>query len=252
MTDDDRLAALFRDAATSSDPPPPGFDLDRVVATSRRITARRRSAVLGGAMALLVVAGVAVALPTFSGAGDVSSAAAPAAAPPQGEAAPEVAAEPYLAPDGPAPGEAAPGEAVPGEAATVPEALRDVPPFTGVPLGPSAAECAPRQDPDLRAYVEQVLPEVVGAPEAAVTTECRPGGERGVSLDVDDAGTAGLLSVLYLPPGAAVPPTSGAIAQAATASGGTVVVGARGAGAGTAVPFEGRLDTAAAFLAPRL
>ncbi len=242
MTDDDRLAALFRDAATSSDPPPPGFDLDRVVATSRRITARRRSAVLGGAMALLVVAGVAVALPTFSGAGDVSSAAAPAAAPPQGEAAPEVAAEPYLAPDGPAP----------GEAATVPEALRDVPPFTGVPLGPSAAECAPRQDPDLRAYVEQVLPEVVGAPEAAVTTECRPGGERGVSLDVDDAGTAGLLSVLYLPPGAAVPPTSGAIAQAATASGGTVVVGARGAGAGTAVPFEGRLDTAAAFLAPRL
>lgn len=242
MTDDDRLAALFRDAATSSDPPPPGFDLDRVVATSRRITARRRSAVLGGAMALLVVAGVAVALPTFSGAGDVSSAAAPAAAPPQGEAAPEVAAEPYVAPDGP----------VPGEAATVPEALRDVPPFTGVPLGPSAAECAPRQDPDLRAYVEQVLPEVVGAPEAAVTTECRPGGERGVSLDVDDAGTAGLLSVLYLPPGAAVPPTSGAIAQAATASGGTVVVGARGAGAGTAVPFEGRLDTAAAFLAPRL
>ena len=43
--------------ARAETPPPPRFDHDRVVATSRRITARRRSAVLGGAMALLVVAG---------------------------------------------------------------------------------------------------------------------------------------------------------------------------------------------------
>lgn len=250
MTDDDRLAALFRDAAASSELPPPAFDHDRVVATSRRVTARRRSAVLGAAMAVLVVAGVsvAVALPSDD---TTSTAAAPAAAPEAAapDAAPEVLAEPvepFRAPDD---DRSLQAEPVP-DAATAPEALREVAPFTGTPLGPSPLECAPRQDPELRAYVEQVLPEVVGAPEAAVTMECRPGGERGVSLEVDDAGAAGLLTVQYLPPGATVDAQGGA--QAPTASGGTVVVSSRGAGPAAAVPFEGRLDTAAAFLAPRL
>ena len=56
--DEDRLAELFRAAASDAGAPPPGFDHGDVVATSRRITARRRSAVIGGAVALLVVAGV--------------------------------------------------------------------------------------------------------------------------------------------------------------------------------------------------
>ncbi len=251
MTDDERLAALFRDAA-GTDPPPSAFDHDRVVTTSRRITARRRSAVLGGAMALLVVAGVgvAVAVPRATG-GDASTAAASAA---------DAAAEsvPGQAGPGPAlPGSAAPEQAVPKQVvpepapAEVPEALRDAEPFTGTPLGPGTAACADRQDPELRALVEQVLPEVVGAPEAAVTMECRTSGERGVNLEVDDAGTPGLLTVLYLPPGE-TPDASLDGASAVTASGGTVVVSSRPGGPTGGVPFEGRLDTTAAFLAPRL
>ncbi|GAA3218644.1 hypothetical protein GCM10017691_01570 [Pseudonocardia petroleophila] len=229
MTDDDRMAALFSEAASET-PPPAGFDHARVVATSRRITARRRSAVLGGAMALLVVTGVGVAVALPGPGGDASStAAAPAAAP----------------------GAASDAEAR-AEAAQAPDALRGPSEFSGTPLGPGTTECAQRQDPALRAYLEEVLPEVVGATEGAVTMDCRPGGERGVSLEVDDAGTAGLLSVEYLPPGEAPGPVSGTSASAPTASGGTVVVSSRGDGPGAPVPFAGRLDAAAAYLAPRL
>ena len=241
MTDhDDRLAALFREAASTT-APPPAFDHDAVVTRSRKVTARRRSALLGGAMALLVVAGVgtAVSLPLGDDAG--STAAAPASAPEAERAGGAAGAAP------------APYAASPEADSSVPDALRGVPPFTGVPLGPGPAECAPRQDPELRALVEQVLPEVAGAPEAAVTQECRPGGERGVNLEVDDAGAAGLLTVEYRPPGAPVDAGPGAVsATAPTASGGTVVVRSQGSGPGAPVPFEGRLDTAAAFLAPRL
>ncbi|MBW0136905.1 hypothetical protein [Pseudonocardia abyssalis] len=228
MTDDDRMAALFSEAASET-PPPPRFDHDRVVATSRRITARRRSAVLGGAMALLVVTGVGVAVALPGSGGDASStAAAPAAA------APEAASD------------AAEAQA---ESATAPDALRGPSEFTGTPLGPGTTECAQRQDPALRAYLEEVLPEVVGATESAVTMDCRPGGERGVSLEVVDAGTAGLLTVRYLPPGEGSGPTG---ETAPTASGGTVVVSSRGDGPGTPAPFAGRLADVAAYLAPRL
>lgn len=218
MTDDDRIAALFTQAAAET-PPPPRFDHDSVVATSRRITARRRSAVLGGAMALLVVTGVSVAVGLPRPGGDaMSSAAAPAA--------PEAAAEAGAAAD----------------------AVRAAP----VPLGPGTTECAQRQDPQLRAVLEEVLPEVAGAVEAAVTTVCRPGGQRGVSLEVSDGAAAGLLTVEYLPPGESVGATSGPSAVAPTASGGTVVVGARGEGPGAPAPFADRLDATAADLAPRL
>lgn len=223
MTDDDRIAALFSEAA--SDTPPPRFDHDRVLATSRRITARRRSAVLGGAMALLLVSGVGVAAGlTDTGRDSASTAAAPA---PGTEAAAGAAAD-----------------------AQAPEAARTAPEFTGTPLGPGTTECAQRQDPQLRAYLEEVLPEVAGATEGAVTMDCRPGGERGVSLEVDDAGTAGLLTVRYLPPGEAAP--GGDAATAPTASGGTVVVGSRGDGHGTPAPFATRLTDVVTYLAPRL
>lgn len=234
MTDDERLVALFRDAA-GTDLPPSAFDHDRVVTASRRITARRRSAVLGGAMALLVVAGVGVAAALPSRSGDAAStAAAPASAP-----GPEALAE------------SAPSDE--GRDAAVPDVpVAPLPEFDGTPLGPGTTECADRQDPQLRAYVEQVLPEVVGAPVAGITMECRPGGERGVNVEVDDAGATGLLTVQYLPPGEVPGPVSGSSAQALTASGGTVVVSSSGAGPGAPVPFEGRLDTVATFLAPRL
>lgn len=255
MTDDDRMAALFSEAA--SDAPPPGFDHDRVVAASRRITARRRSAVLGGAMALLIVTGVgvAVALPS-TGRDAAVTAAAPAEAP-----APEAASEagaseagadavPEAQDSASAPVESAPGAAqdAASDAARAPDASG----FTGTPLGPGTTECAQRQDPALRAYLEEVLPEVAGATEAAVTMDCRPGGERGVALEVDDSGTAGLLTVQYLPPGEAAAEPGGTTASASTASGGTVVVSSRGDGPGAPAPFTNRLTDTATYLAPRL
>lgn len=233
---EDRISALFR-AAADTIPPAPGFDHDAVVARSRRVTARRRSALLGGAVALLVVGGIGVAaLPRATEA--PTSAAAPASAPAADQA--ERAGEPAAAPG--------PFSAEGGADSSVPDALDGPAPFTGAPLGPGTTPCADRQDPQLRALVEQVLPEVAGAREAGVTEECRPGGERGVALEVDDAGLTGLLTVDYLPPGEEVD-VPGAM-SAVTASGGTVVV--RSQGRGGLVPFEGRLDTTVAFLAARL
>jgi hypothetical protein len=125
-----------------------------------------------------------------------------------------------------------------------------VPP-TGVPLGPGTRECADRQDPALRALVEQALPEVVGAPEAMTTRECRPGGERGVVLEVRDGTSPGLLSVTSLPAGSPAAPPEGA-RTAPTASGGTVVVTSRAERAGDPAPFADRLNAVASALAPRL
>ena len=76
--DEDRLAGLFRDAASDGGAPPPGFGHGDVVATSRRITARRRSAVVGGALALFAVAGVGTVVALPRGESATVSAAAPA------------------------------------------------------------------------------------------------------------------------------------------------------------------------------
>jgi hypothetical protein len=234
--DDERLGVLFH--AAVGDPPPPSFDHRDVVGASRRATARRRSALAGGVLAVLAIAGVGVtaALPGSSD-GSATSASAPV-------------------PDAARQGESSPGGAEDGAAGGIelPEALRDAPPYTGAPLGPGdPAGCADRQDPALRALVEEVLPEVAGAPEAPTTLECRPGGERGVNLEVSDAGAAGLLTVEYLPPGEEPPVIDPqASASAPTASGGTVVVLARALDPADRAPFEARLDTVATYLAPRL
>jgi hypothetical protein len=249
MTDDDRLGALFRAAASDSSAPPPGFDHEAVVRASRRITARRRAAFTVGGLALFGVVGIggAVALPEQSRGGDATVAAPMLAH--EGPDAGDSRAQEQVPP--PAAAEAAPGAgAVPDQPKAVPApgaaAVGGQP-----PLGPGSAECADRQDPALRALVEEFLPEAIGAPEAATTTECRPGGERGVNLEVRDGGVAGLLTVQYLPPGTAVKPVEGAVV-APTASGGTVVVITRGDGPGSPAPFADRRAGLADELAPRL
>ena len=269
--DEAHIAALFRDAASGA--PPPGFDATQVVATSRRITRRRRSAVAGAALAVLAVAGVGVVaglggpgdatVTAASGqaadeagreagagsAGDAARAAAPeaAAAPDAGGAAagspiapavPDVAVPDATVPDATGPDGAAAGGPVPGAAA--------VPPI-GTPLGPGTGDCADRQDPALRALVDEALPEVVGAREAATTMECRPGGERGVALEVD----GGVLTVTYLPPGPVAAAPDGA-QTASTASGGTLVLASRAERAGNPEPFADRFPAMVAYLAPRL
>jgi hypothetical protein len=246
-----RISALFRDAASGA--PPAAFDSAQVVAASRRIT-RRRSAVAGAALAVLAVAGVGVVAglggpgdatvtaasgqaaddAATSGSGAGSEGAARAAAPEAG-AAPEMGGTATGSPLAPA----APDGSPPSAAAAVPP--------VGTPLGPGTGDCADRQDPALRALVEQVLPEVVGAPAAATTMECRPGGERGVALEAG----GGVLTVTYLPPGPVEQVGDGARA-APTASGGTVVASSRASRAGDPEPFADRLDTVLTYLAPRL
>lgn len=231
MDEESRLAAAFRDAAGQA--PPAGFDAGDVRAASRRLTRRRRSAVAGAALAVLAVAGVGVMAGLAGG---------PTATTPTGAGAPEAARA------------AAPDASAPSALAAPPGAAQDaasVPAEPGAPLGPGTRECADRQDPALRALLEQALPEVAGAPAAATSLECRPGGERGVALEVRDGRSAGVLSVTSLPAGTAVDGGGGA-RTAPTASGGTVAVTSRPSRFGDPQPFADRLDAVAASLGPRL
>jgi hypothetical protein len=210
MSDDERLAALFRDAA--SDAPPPGFGHDDVVAVSRRIAARRRTTVVAAAAVVgLVGLGAAVVLPQQYD-GKATSAAAPVAAP---EAAAGAAAD--SAGGSGANSADAPGSGTVDRSGS-PLLVPVVPPAAAPPAA-VAGGCADRHDADLRALVAQVLPEVATAPDAPSTDVCLPPAQRYLSVQV----AGGVLDVSYLPPGTSPSVVAGALA-APTGSGGTVVV----------------------------
>lgn len=233
MDDDERLATLFAAAASEAGAPPTAFDHGDVLAASRRITVRRRTALITGGFAVFALLGIGSAvLPGSTQEPDATSAAAPAIAPEASSGSDQA--------DAPA-----------GSGGSeLSEGLRSAPTDVA-PLGSGTGVCADRQDRALRALVEQAIPEVSGARPGAVTDVCLPGGQRHVTLEVDDTGVAGLLAVAYLPPGTVADPVEGEL-TAPTASGGTVIVSSRPARPGGPVPFEARLDTAASYLAARL
>lgn len=212
------LKGAMRDAA--ADAPPPSFEVGDVVRTSKRITARRRAATAGAALAVVAVVGVGVGMGvTTTSGGNATTAAAPA---------PEAAPSAYRA----APPSAA--DAQGAESAAAPPA----------PLGPATGDaCANPQDPELRALVDQVLPEVADAQMAPTTMECRPPRGRGVHLLVGE----GVLIVDYAPPGEPSAPRSDGGVSVPTASGGTLQMVAPGTG----ITAE-QLEQAAAELAPLL
>ncbi|MCO1654177.1 hypothetical protein [Pseudonocardia humida] len=244
MTDDERLAALFRDAASDPDAPPPAFGHDDVVAASRRITARRRSAAVAAA-AVIGLAGLGAAIVLPGSAEQSTSAAAPAPESARdasgGRAGSAELSAPYAADDLESEG---PGSA---DSAPAPPA-----PAAAPPLGPGDGACADRQDAGLRALVEEVLPDAAGAPPAATTDVCLPGTHRYLALQVDPGGAPGVLSVAYLPPGTVADSAPAPTELAApTASGGTVLVSATPDGPGPA-PYADRLQDLVDHLAPLL
>lgn len=214
---DDRLAALFRDAAGAA--PEAGFDHGDVTRASRRITVRRRAALSGVAAVLVVLGGTGVVVAATRDSGTTATAAS----------APEAA--PLIA----------------GSAGG---ADRAAPPVPGAPLGPGTTECADRQDPALRELLDQALPQVAGATSAASSDICLPGKERYVTVEATDGALQGVFGVSYLPPGVAVSLAPGAV-SAPAASGGTVIVGSTAIGPGPA-PFADRVRSVLEFLAPRL
>lgn len=206
---------------------------------ARRISRGRQLILVGAAVVVLVLVGIAgvTVLRNDPGGGPLpADVAAPGVSVPPAE--PGAVATP-IGPDTPYL-EVPPGTNPPQE---TPTAARAAP-------GPGAAGaggCGSPQDPALRVLVDQALPEVAGAPEAATRSECRPAGERGVAVEAG----GGLLTVTYLPHRPFGRLEDGA-RSAPTASGGTVVVSSRPGRAGDPEPFAERLDAVVAFLAPRL
>lgn len=215
MTDDQRWAALFREAADLSSAPPPSFDYDDVVAASRRATARRRALLAGAAVVLMagtVVIGVA-GLTTATSEGPADHAAVAAAPPLPSEAAHD---------------------------ADAPEVL--------------SVACPAQEARAVRAAVEQAVVEVAGVTPSAVATTCGSGGWE-VTVRVAHAGRSGVLIVSYLSrPGGTSGPTvtaSSATATRTTPAGGVLTVQAHALDGGPA-PLGDQLDAIAAFLAARL
>jgi hypothetical protein len=206
MSDDERLAALFRDAA--SEPPPAAFGHDDVVEASRRLTARRRTAVVATvAVVGLVGLGAGIVLPQQFGTAAVNSAAAPVDAP---AAAGEAAAG--SAPDSAGGAPVAPASDAAGGSPGAGSVDR-----SGSPL--VAPGCADRHDAGLRALVARVLPEVATAPDAPTTDVCLLPTERYLAVELD----GGVLTASYFPPGTVPSLVPGAL-SAPAASGGTVIV----------------------------
>lgn len=265
MQDDDQgLGAVFE--AASAGAPPAGFDHADVVRASGRAAARRRSVLLGAAAALVVLAaaggtGAGLAAHRTGTAGAAGSEQAVEGAAPDaagsdsagsdpagsagagssavaGDAGPDAAGEAVTGSGGgvdgpvgvgrstgtaPRPAAGGSGPAPGGTPAAAPRAATPPSGGTGiVVLGPGHGTCANRQDPALRALVDRSLPDVAGARAAATPDLCLPGGQRRVSIEY----AGGVLQVSYLPPGTVASLDPGYL-DAATASGGTVIVPAR-------------------------
>ncbi|MBN9111918.1 MAG: hypothetical protein J0I34_24435 [Pseudonocardia sp.] len=219
-TNDQDLTDMLRTAAPTT-APPAGFGIDDVVRASQKATARRRSAVAGGVAAVvLVLGGVTVGIAATGGGAETASSAAGGA--------------PNLER---------------GDAAVPPNAAAPTVP------GPSDTGCVPMQDPGLRALLNEALPPVANAREAAVPMVCKQGGGREVALEVDDGPAHGVLSVVFTPAGEPVEdgqPVGWARAGSPTASGGYVAVTSVSDSDSGAIPFESQLATVASALAPRL
>ncbi|MDN5857413.1 MAG: hypothetical protein L0H84_02215 [Pseudonocardia sp.] len=223
--DSEILVSLMRTAASARDAPPAAFGHAEVVATSRRITHRRRMLVAGAA-GLVVIAGLGTTavLPIVNrdaASSTVAGAPVPSAAP---DRAPAAA----------------------GEAPTAPGRFESAP--AAPPEQASPGDCGTQQDPELRALVFEVFPQVAGAAAAPVTQSCRGPGERAVHLQVSDGDATGILTVVSTPRNGSPPRGD---ASAPTASGGRVTVSVRSTGGGPA-PFADDMGSLAAKLGPRL
>ena len=195
MGDDEQLAALFRDAASEAGAPPPRFDHHDVISASHRIGARR-TAIARGALAVLVVVGITTGVvTTLRAQGGGNHAATAASAPAAGSAESGGRAQ-RTPPQG-------------GDLSSHDQDRnqnQDQAPVPALPKAPQAYEAArsragrsaaphrvrrPAGPGSCGRYLDEVLPEVTDAPAAATTTECRPGGERGVTSRSPTAPGAG-------------------------------------------------------------
>lgn len=250
--DEQKLAELFRDAA--SDAPPASFDVAGVRVASRRATARRRSAVaLGATLAVVVgLGGVVVGLdgvrrddgatPAMAGSADRSS-------------------SPNLTPTGsPAEPRIAEGEQAPDLSGGMPP--KSIPDDSSTQGDETAGSASPRAggtpggcaevDRELAVALADEFPVAQGTQPSPAAAQC-PDGARGASYLVRDGGVVGTVSLVVVPPdvlaAAALGPQGSREATEPARSGGTVHVISEPATGATTPPFADRVDAAAAALA---
>lgn len=179
--DEQRLSALFRDAA--GQPPPASFDTDDVVGASRRAMARRRSAVAGGSLLGLAVLAGGVVI------GDQVLTPTPDSPPVASEAGPEA-----------------------GDRALEPEVLTPFadPPGAGTDSAPGSGGCGPA-DAELAAGLVAALD---AGPAVPFPDGC-PRGFRAAGVVVPGGTVYALLGPSAVPPdggpGAASAPVDGQV-----------------------------------------
>lgn len=236
--DERKIAELFRAAA--ADAPPASFDEHTVAGASRRITARRRKTLAGGAVVagVAVVVGLVVSLGGIGHTGGSTSAGPLAAASGQNGG---MTAGANQAPMGP-------NRAGPGFSGTTSKQ------GDGGPEGGTLDGCGPT-DRKLAVALANEL-RSVGATSPVQTGNACPAGSLTTGYHVSDGPDTGLVSVLFLAPGASRPvvPARSATAQAAAPNAGVILVVSQPDAGSPAAPFAGALpsvaDAVAADLSP--
>ncbi len=225
--DEAELSEVFRQAAHGG--PTASFDEQDVRRGSRRVTARRRTALAGGTLvsAAVLAGGGSFGTGVFGPSGTVAQEpSAPEAQSPMDQS-------PMALPD-----------------PQSPVTPRSGPIVLGDPGG--GAECGP-PDPAVASALRSEFPEASGTQPIGAKPPC-PDGARTAAVTVRQGPANGKVAVLVTPPGspsaAEDRPKGTAIAQLPTRSGGTVTVLSEPVGASQA-PYAGRISEIAENLAPR-
>lgn len=224
--DEAELSEVFRQAAHGG--PAASFDEQDVRRGSRRVTARRRTALAGGTLvsAAVLAGGVGFGTGAFGPSGTVAQ-------PPRQEQSAPMDQSPMALPD-------------PQSPATP----RSGPIVLGDPGG--GAECGP-PDQAVASALRSEFPEAAGTQPIGAKPPC-PDGARTAAVTVRQGPANGKVAVLVTPPGSANAaedrPKGTAITQLPTRSGGTVTVLSEPVGASQA-PYADRISAIAEGLAPR-
>jgi hypothetical protein len=249
--DDDRLAQLLHDAV--QDAPPATFNADDVLTESRRLTARRRSAVRNSTMGavILVAAGLLTGLGVvgFGSFGHTVNSSAGSAAP----------ADATMNNQGSSDNEFHPNARIgngPKAESNVPESspmqggggIGNAGPMTGSTPGGCGST-----DGELAVALANELPSVGDPkPTTVPSADCPAGTTSSAAVSVTDNGAHGVIIALVRPASAAAVKATGGAGHAAstpTAQHNVVTVLSQPQTAGATVPFQSQLPTIAQHLA---
>ena len=254
--DEKKIAEMFRDAMPD-DTPPASFTHDDVRVASNRQRLRRNRVVAGTALGVVLVVGGVTGGLLLSNETHSSNGVAAADSGTTGNTAnaPYDAHVPGQEGREPAPRAAAPDKSFPTQS---PEQGGTATGEAGPGAGSTPSGC-PKADGELAAALASELPSAAGKQATPTPLKC-PDGVRGASFSLRDGNQPpGVVSILLIPKGIALPPTppwansptGTSVKTAYGPKGGEIVLVSQPPEGSTKAPFDDRLADAAKHIAAK-